>query len=86
MNMLVPMGGNSASLIAKGIFQSPFIVKHLMDQAFVKESFKRPVNGYTIGGIADLLFYVAVRKCVLLIQKKMQNLLPGWRGPQTIIF
>lgn len=74
MHMIVVVtrrGG--AGFIAKGIFECPLIVKHLVNESLVQESPECPVYRYTIQAVADFLFYITVRKGVFPFQKKMQD-------------
>jgi len=75
----------TASVIAQGIFQAPFIVQHFVDKPFVQKRLKCPVNGYPVQCVADLVFNVTMRKRVFFLQEKMQYLLAGGGGPELEI-
>lgn len=60
MDMIMAMVHRCARIIAKGIFHASFVVKDLMNEPLIQESFEGPINGNAVEIVADLSFDVGV--------------------------
>jgi hypothetical protein len=79
MNMVVVVTGCGAGRITKRVFQTPFIIKDLMNQTPVEKCLDCSVNSHTIERIVNLLFNVGMGKGIAFFKEKVENFLPVWR-------